>query len=71
VDVAAAAELMLALNDGILLLSVAGVRQVPLERLKPAYIAFLDAGLASRDQSMFPTAEPAGSRNGTSARGGY
>jgi AcrR family transcriptional regulator len=77
VDVPAAAELMLALNEGILLLSVAGLRQVDLETLKPAYVAFLDAGLASPDHPMFSPAgsangavAPAGSRNGTHHEGG-
>jgi len=70
VDVSAAAELMMALNEGILLLSVAGLRQVPLDALKPAYIALLNAGLCSPDQSMFPISEPVGSRNGTHPKGG-
>jgi transcriptional regulator BetI-like protein len=64
VDIAAAAELMLALNEGILLLSVAGLRQVDLETLKPAYVAFLNSGLAAPDHSMF---SPAGSANGATA----
>jgi AcrR family transcriptional regulator len=63
VDIAAAAELMMALNEGILLLSVAGVRQVSLEALKPAYIALLDAGLATPDRSLFHAATP--TANGT------
>jgi AcrR family transcriptional regulator len=71
VDVRAAAELMMALNEGILLLSVAGLRQVDLETLKPAYVAFLNNGLATPDHSMF---SPAGSANGaiapTEARNG-
>jgi len=77
VDIPAAAELMMALNEGILLLSVAGLRKVELEALKPAYVAFLNAGLASPDHSMF---SPAGSanvahastntRNGTNHEGG-
>ena len=41
VDVAAAAELMFALNEGILLLTVAGLRKVDLEALKPAYVSLL------------------------------
>jgi AcrR family transcriptional regulator len=71
VDVRAAAELMMALNEGILLLSVAGLRQVDLETLKPAYVAFLNNGLATPDHSMF---SPPGSANGaiapTEARNG-
>jgi AcrR family transcriptional regulator len=77
VDVPAAAELMLALNEGILLLSVAGLRQVDLEALKPAYVAFLNTGLATPDHSMFSHAgstngaiTPAGTRNGTNHEGG-
>ncbi len=77
VDVPAAAELMLALNEGILLLSVAGLRQVDLEALKPAYVAFLNTGLATADHSMFSPASsangavaPAGTRNGTTHEGG-
>jgi AcrR family transcriptional regulator len=71
VDIDAAAELMMALNEGIVLLSVIGVRRVPLDALKATYIALLDAGLASPDTSLFPSVEPsrdllvaAGSRNG-------
>jgi AcrR family transcriptional regulator len=67
VDVPAAAELMLALTEGIVLLSVAGLRQVDLETLKPAYISLLNAGLAGPDQTMFSRV---GSRNGTHPKGG-
>jgi AcrR family transcriptional regulator len=70
VDIRASAELMMALNEGILLLSVAGMREVPLEALKPAYVALLNAGLATPDRSLFPTTEPVGSRNGTHPKGG-
>jgi AcrR family transcriptional regulator len=77
VDVPAAAELMLALNEGILLLSVAGLRQVDLDKLKPAYVAFLNSGLATPDHSMFSPAgstsgalAPAATRNGTNHEGG-
>ena len=49
----------MALNEGIVLLSVAGVRERPLEVLKPAYIALLERRAARRpDDSMF-TAPPA------------
>jgi AcrR family transcriptional regulator len=41
----AAVELMMALNEGIILLSVVGVRRVPIETLKTAYLSFLNAGL--------------------------
>jgi hypothetical protein len=75
VDVEAAAELMLALNEGILLLSVAGLRQVSLEALKPAYLALLNAGLGNPTSSMFtavPPASPAlaSGSNGTHVQGG-
>jgi AcrR family transcriptional regulator len=66
VDVPAAAELMLALNEGILLLSVAGLRRVDLEALKPAYVALLDAGLCSPDHSVF-SKTATGSANGATA----
>jgi AcrR family transcriptional regulator len=79
VDVHAAAELMMALNEGIVLLSVTGLRRVPLEALKVAYLAFLDSGLASPDHSLFPSVGPAhgavaaaaaAPRNGTHPKGG-
>jgi AcrR family transcriptional regulator len=79
VDVRAAAELMMALNEGIVLLSVTGLRRVPLEALKVAYLAFLDSGLASPDHSLFPSVGPAhgavaaaaaAPRNGTHPKGG-
>jgi AcrR family transcriptional regulator len=79
VDVQAAAELMMALGEGIVLLSVTGLRRVPLEALKVAYIALLDAGLASPDRSLFPSVGPANGavaaaidvpRNGTRPKGG-
>jgi AcrR family transcriptional regulator len=72
VDVKAAAELMMALNEGILLLSVAGLRNVDLEALKPAYVSLLDRGLSNPGNSMFvplPT-EALASRNGTHPTGG-
>jgi hypothetical protein len=55
------------------------LRRVPLEALKIAYIALLDAGLASPDHSLFPTvgstngavaAAIAVPRNGTHPKGG-
>jgi hypothetical protein len=39
-----------------LLLSVAGMRQVSLEALKPAYVALLNSGLSSPRQSLFASA---------------
>lgn len=53
VDINAAAELMMMLNEGILLLSVAGLRDVGLDQLKPAYLALLNAGLSSPSSAMF------------------
>jgi AcrR family transcriptional regulator len=53
VDIDAAAELMMALNEGILLLSVVGLRKVGLEALKPAYLSLLNGGLSSPTSSMF------------------
>jgi AcrR family transcriptional regulator len=77
VDIPAAAELMMSLNEGILLLSVTGLRHVPLDALKVAYVALLDAGLASPDQSIFPSVGSAhgvlvaaAPRNGTHLKGG-
>jgi len=72
VDVDAAAELMMALNEGILILSVAGMRSVSLERLKPAYLALLNAGLSSPRSPMFAAAElaPAITTNGTQHKKG-
>jgi AcrR family transcriptional regulator len=71
VDLDATVELMMALHEGILLMTVAGLRQVPLEALKSAYIALLDAGLCSPDHSLFVASESvAGSANGTHRKGG-
>jgi AcrR family transcriptional regulator len=58
VDVEAAAELMMALNEGLFLLSVVGLRKVGLDALKPAYLSLLNAGLSRPTSSMF-TALPA------------
>ena len=52
-DLDAAVELMMALNEGIVLMSVAGLRQVSLERLKPAYMALLNAGLSTPEHPIF------------------
>jgi AcrR family transcriptional regulator len=79
VDIQAAAELIMALGEGIVLLSVTGLRRVPLETLKAAYIALLDGGLASPHRSLFPSVGPAHGatavavavpRNGTHLNGG-
>jgi AcrR family transcriptional regulator len=77
VDIQAAAELMMSLNEGILLLSATGLRHVSLDALKVAYVALLDAGLASPDQSIFPSVGSANGvlvaaapRNGTHLKGG-
>jgi AcrR family transcriptional regulator len=58
VDIEAAAELMMALNEGILLLSVVGVRKVGLEALKPAYLSLLNAGLSHPSSAMFRSLPP-------------
>ncbi len=58
-DLDAAVELMMALNEGIVLMSVAGLRQVPLDRLKPAYMALLNTWLCTPDRQIFSRATPA------------
>jgi AcrR family transcriptional regulator len=72
VDVDAAVELMMALNEGILLLSVAGLRKVDLEALKPAYVSLLDHGLADPGRPVFAEAPASATRsvNGTQHTGG-
>jgi AcrR family transcriptional regulator len=76
VDVEPAAELMMALNEGILVLSVAGLRQVQLDTLKAAYIAFLDYGLGGPTSSLFTTSPThtaqvaTNGTNGTHLKGG-
>jgi len=72
VDIDASVELMIALNEGILLLSVAGLRKVDLETLKPAYVSLLDHGLAEPTRPVFaPALAPAAaSVNGTEHTGG-
>lgn len=72
VDVGAAAELMLALNQGILLLSAAGLRVESLEVLKPAYLSLLNTGLSSPTSpfvgAVVPSVSP--TSNGTHSTGG-
>ena len=46
IEVEPAAELLMALNEGLVLLSALGVRRVPLDALKAAYTSFIDHGLA-------------------------
>jgi AcrR family transcriptional regulator len=58
VDIDAAAELMMALNEGIVLLSVVGVRKIGLAALKHAYLQLLNTGFSDPSRSMF-TARPA------------
>jgi AcrR family transcriptional regulator len=72
VDIDASVELMIALNEGILLLSVAGLRKVDLETLKPAYVSLLDHGLADPTRPVFAAAlaPAAASVNGTEHTGG-
>jgi AcrR family transcriptional regulator len=72
VDIDAAAELMLMLNEGILLLSVVGLRKVSLDALKPAYLALLNAGLSNPSCAIFgrsPEPVPP-TPNGTHHKGG-
>ena len=67
VDVNAAAELIVALNQGLLLLSAAGLRGESLEALKPAYLSLLNAGLSGPTNPFVGAVEPArsnGSHNG-------
>jgi AcrR family transcriptional regulator len=71
IDIDAAAELMFALNEGILLLSVAGLRKVSLDTLKSAYLSLLDRGLSNPTNQLFASAEAyAASTNGTHHEGG-
>jgi len=72
VDVDAAAELMMMLNEGILLMSVVGLRRVSLEALKPAYLALLNTGLSSPASPLFvDSPEPVlPHTNGTHHKGG-
>ena len=69
VDVEPAAELMMALNEGILILSVAGLRQANLDTLKAAYINFLNHGLSS-NSSLFTQTAAAAATNGSTPRNG-
>jgi AcrR family transcriptional regulator len=66
-DLEASAELMMALHEGIVLLSVSGMRRVSLEHLKAAYVSLLNAGLASQDGSLLSYSPV---RNGTHHSGG-
>jgi AcrR family transcriptional regulator len=72
VDIAASVELMVALNEGITLLSVAGLRKVDLDALKPAYVSLLDHGLAYPARPVFAPTEAvvSASVNGTQPTGG-
>ena len=58
VDVTAAAELLMALNEGIMTLHVAGIRTASLESLKSAYVALLNQGLARADNVFVAPANP-------------
>src|SRR5207253_2698920 len=72
IDPDAAAELLMALNEGIVLLSVAGLRAGSLDSLKTAYVLFVNAALGASGHSPF-IAEPilpAAMRNGTHHSGG-
>ena len=71
VDIDAAAELMMALNEGILLMSVVGLRQIGLDALKPAYLSLLNSGLSSPSSPLFVAAQHAAAvtTNGTYHKG--
>jgi hypothetical protein len=58
VDVAAAAELILALDDGIMLHHVSGVQTIPVADLKRAYVTLLDYGLAGPAGTLTAPAAP-------------
>jgi AcrR family transcriptional regulator len=66
VDTSAAAELILALGDGIMLHHVSGVQPIAVDILKRTYIALLDSGFASPGGSLVAPAasEPAAAANG-------
>jgi AcrR family transcriptional regulator len=57
IDVTAAAELILALDDGLMMHHVSGVQPVPLDALKRAYVALLDRGLAAAAGSLLDPAK--------------
>ncbi len=57
VDIPAAAELILALDDGLMLHHVSGVQPIPVAILKRAYTALLDGGLASPSGSLVASAD--------------
>jgi len=59
VDIASAAELILALDDGLMMHHVSGVQPLALDILKRTYIALLDSGLASPAGSLVATPESA------------
>jgi AcrR family transcriptional regulator len=64
VDIEPAVELMMALNEGLLMMRVAGLSQLQVNRLKDAYVSFLESGLGSPSSSMFSLAA-AQPRNGS------
>jgi AcrR family transcriptional regulator len=52
VDVPAVAELLMALHDGLMMLHLSGVRTVPLDALRAAYVALVNTGLSSPNQAF-------------------
>lgn len=54
VDIAAAAELLMALNDGLLTHQASGLQPIPLESLKEAYVAFVTNALAASPAQAQP-----------------
>lgn len=57
IDITVAAELILALDDGIMMHHVSGVQPIPIADLKRAYIALLDSGLAPPAKSFVSPAD--------------
>ena len=70
VDIEPAVELMMALNEGLLMMRVAGLSELDVNRLKDAYVSFLESGLSGPSSSLFSlsAAQP---RNGSYQQGGY
>jgi AcrR family transcriptional regulator len=58
VDVTAAAELLMALNEGVMTLHVAGIRTASLDALKSAYVALLNQGLANAERAFVAAPDP-------------
>jgi AcrR family transcriptional regulator len=70
VDIEPAVELLMALNEGLLIMRVAGLSQLHLDRLKDAYVSFLDCGLGSPTNASLFSTPAALPRNGSYQQGG-